>query len=449
MKKVLIFLCVMVMAFTLFSVPVFAEPGYMDSDVLNNGIMSTVDYAEAKYPTWETFNTMRDKLPTKYQHNSIYYDLNQHFIAIGKSLAYDDGTAKIWLYSSDKVSTQIKSMSTVMYSTKIDNDVAKDRLVFAYYWDYDTSEWVYTEYWSGTLSYRENGILWNNFDIYHRGSDTTIDYPSGISSVYLNQLENDGSLGYPGYDDGGEEEDKDYSGILGWLQKIWDKITEGFTAVKTAVESLGRSIGSFFSDLGNLIATKFTDLTTSIGDFFTTLWDNIVGFFVPNEGFMEETMSRMNDFCDQSDFLSAITYFVQELRDFTQQDFSEPPEIKVDLGAAEGKYDYGVGEFSVFNVSWFARYRTYTDPFISAFLWVVFIWALAKRLPELLNGAGMVADMPADIVESVELRREKEALRTEREESRAHRDSYEGYKERRSTREEYARRYREEKRGGK
>lgn len=427
MKKFLYFFLVFILSFSLLAVPVLAEgvdTGIMTTDEFDDYIMSVADYATAKYPTWTDFNKMRDGLPTTFTYEDIVYSIDKHLIAIGKTNAYEDGTAKIWLYGFDSSSTEITHRPATYYRLYVYDtgaDVLPDTYLFNWYWDYESSSWV-----AGNSSdfieagdyfgYRQNGILWLDFNMrtWNAANDlTTYSHLSGIQDVYLSQLENDVLLGYPGYDDWAEEapseeEEKDYSGFWGWFQKIWDKLAEGFTSVKVAIESLAGSIGSFFSDLGNLFIQQITNLGNSIGTFFTDLWTNIQNLFVPAEGFMDGVMEEVYETNDNSDFIMAVRYFMDDIRDFVGQDFKTPPSFTVDLSANESNINLGEGKVSVFDVSWFSRYRKYTDPFLSALMWFFFFWAIAKNLPNILNGAGIVTDTPASIAETTYTVKEKD-----------------------------------------
>lgn len=39
-------------------------------------------------------------------------------------------------------------------------------------------------------------------------------------------------------------------------------------------------------------------------------------------------------------------------------------------------------------MSWYARYKPIVDPFLSAFMWLVFSWRIFTQLPNIINGVG-------------------------------------------------------------
>ncbi len=74
----------------------------------------------------------------------------------------------------------------------------------------------------------------------------------------------------------------------------------------------------------------------------------------------------------------------------------EPPVIYMDLGAAEGEYDFG-GKVAVLDLSWYARYKPVVDQFLSALMWGFFLWRVYVRLPSIISGgAGLVGRLSRD-----------------------------------------------------
>ena len=59
-----------------------------------------------------------------------------------------------------------------------------------------------------------------------------------------------------------------------------------------------------------------------------------------------------------------------------------PPDIKVNLGAANSAYGYNYGgEVVALDLSWYAQYKPTVDAIVGGFLWLLFLWALFKKAP--------------------------------------------------------------------
>lgn len=62
-----------------------------------------------------------------------------------------------------------------------------------------------------------------------------------------------------------------------------------------------------------------------------------------------------------------------------------PPQVKIDLGKANSKYDWGSTCY-VLDLSWYAPYKPMVDSFLSAVMWAFFVWRLFVALPNIING---------------------------------------------------------------
>ena len=114
------------------------------------------------------------------------------------------------------------------------------------------------------------------------------------------------------------ESEKKLDGILGWLQDIWDKLTnigdkltDVWTNITNSVSALGDRISSFFSELGNKITTEFTNLTSDFSGYISSLGDRISDFFtnlsVNISGFFDNLLEGIKEFF--RGFGNLILYF--------------------------------------------------------------------------------------------------------------------------------------------
>ena len=117
----------------------------------------------------------------------------------------------------------------------------------------------------------------------------------------------------------------------------------------------------------------------------------MVSVFVPDADYVnmkyEELKSRF-------DFAYSIieTIQVMEAQFGVAMVSEEAPKIKIDLGSAKSKYNWGT-ECYVLDLSWYSEYKPMVDNILSAIMWGFFIWRLFVRLPSIINGVGSVADL--------------------------------------------------------
>lgn len=106
---------------------------------------------------------------------------------------------------------------------------------------------------------------------------------------------------------------------------------------------------------------------------------------MPSEDYVTD---KVNDLTSEFGFAGSIVETAQEITDAlgTTTYANDPPIIYMDLGSAEGNYNYG-GKVVALDLSWFARYKPTTDALISGLLWVTFVWRVYCLLPGIINGA--------------------------------------------------------------
>lgn len=410
MKKIISLFLILLVSVNVFTVSAFAETTgtttYSDVGIMTleeDDLINPSAAGTEEYPTWFRLQYLLSIFPYGEVQDGYTYNFDSYIMFFSKNGVNEDGTAKLsiinWDSSKSTVTMYDRNNLNLTYVIHTDNSGLNRKGMFLYTYNADTDTWDLDGSYSSYNSLTIGDCIFSKQVVYDTNSPETVYLEKGPTENYETWLiENDPN--FDGWTDPDEED-------LSWLEKV----IEWFDKVKTAIEDLGRNIGSFFSDLGNMIQEKldtfkeavstfFDNLGTKIGEFFTNLWGDIKGLFIPDENFMDEVLDNMNDFNDQSSFISAIRSFGYQLNELLHQDFDEPPTVYANLSAAESKYNYGVGKVNVLDFSWFAKYRKYTDPFLSAILWSLFLWALYKRLPDILNGAGFVTDAPFTAVES-------------------------------------------------
>ena len=78
-----------------------------------------------------------------------------------------------------------------------------------------------------------------------------------------------------------------------------------------------------------------------------------------------------------------------------------PPSITVNLSAARSKYNYGDTAICL-DMSWYGEYKPYVDTFLSAVLWLTFVWNTFKNLPAIISGVVTAANISTEISKASE-----------------------------------------------
>lgn len=170
------------------------------------------------------------------------------------------------------------------------------------------------------------------------------------------------------------------SGVLGWLQRLWDGITSLPRKIFNAFKSLLEGI----TNILNTIVQGIID----VGQFIVNgILDGLKALFIPREGFIDGQITEMkNNF----GFVNSIINTGQTIfSKINNLNFNEPPVIYADFSKAES--DKGIkygGEAVVFDLRWYEKYKPTVDLIISGFLWVIFVWRIFVILPNIISGVG-------------------------------------------------------------
>lgn len=191
--------------------------------------------------------------------------------------------------------------------------------------------------------------------------------------------------------------------------------------------------------------TTDEETPTWLQGFLNGIGNVVSSLFVPSDDFLEGIVNR---FKEKVPFVYVVINFVDEFYNFLfNTDFTVVPELnfsmdvlhngQADFGIADSKYNWGTATFNVLDLSWYLGFKPYVDTFLSAFLWLGYLWLLYKRIPDIINGAGMVTAGGLAYTQT----ESREAARNAEKE---YRNSYEAYAERRERNEAYSERYKGE-----
>lgn len=371
MKRFLSVFCVVLLSLSMASVTVFA-------DEVDDGIMLPSYEVELTgsvvYPSWTNFEAMSSMLPASYTATDGYVHNFDKYIIYMSNTTYSDGSYRyqVVLWDSNKI-----DVSWTPRSTGADRLVLSDKAnitrkgLFVFYWDIDLTSLTFYSAEDDYAQIYPNRILFSSTDVYSTSDGSLISVPRGVSSYYDAFLVDDPD--YPGYvappvDDGGDGGDEDYSGIFGWLQKIWDNLTEGFRNIVNSINSLAGSIGSFFSDLGNMIASKFQELGEAIGGFFENLLEGIKNFFIPNT---DNINAIIDDLVSSVEGKFGFDSFDMEALFGTEE---APTDISAEYEIYGHKQKFVFADFS-----WLKQGVDFFRPYIRGFL-VLLLWFFNIRM---------------------------------------------------------------------
>ena len=109
----------------------------------------------------------------------------------------------------------------------------------------------------------------------------------------------------------------------------------------------------------------------------------LTGLFVPDYALTLQKFSVIRGYFGFTDGISAVVGDIfNKLWGITPS-----PYLKIPLGNETSKYNYGIGEYWIIDVSWYVNYKSYGDKIILAVVWSFFIWNLFLKLPGVISGA--------------------------------------------------------------
>lgn len=105
--------------------------------------------------------------------------------------------------------------------------------------------------------------------------------------------------------------------------------------------------------------------------------------FVPDETLTLERVGEMQEYFKfTEDMKDIISEFEKSVFGITPS-----PILKIPIGKTKSKkYNYGLGNYIIIDVGWYAEYKDFGDKIILAFAWAFFIWRMFVLLPGIING---------------------------------------------------------------
>lgn len=190
-------------------------------------------------------------------------------------------------------------------------------------------------------------------------------------------------------------------------------------AITSGLNGLIESIGSFFGNLGTNLGDWFGDvgewfgsLGSNLGGWFSNLFStlgNLLSYINPfNENFLgykiidllsqaltnlfvpqgASVLSLQDTVNDRFAFVDSIKLAIDDINDMLNNVENGTSEFTLDIES-----DVYSGEVVLFDLSWYAPFKSYGDLVFTGFAYVLFIWRLYKNIPNIINGFGFIGNI--------------------------------------------------------
>lgn len=168
--------------------------------------------------------------------------------------------------------------------------------------------------------------------------------------------------------DPGDEENPD---PLPFVPQIIEKIDE-----------VGGAITSGFNNVINNITTTGEEIKNGIVEQIQSVLEFL---FVPDLAPVQDSL----------DMIQGKFAWIRDIYDMFNNIFTslspdcEPPVVYIDFSKSESSKFVPIGKRVAVEFSWYAPYKPTIDLIVGGFLWVMYLWYIFKKLPDILNGSGM------------------------------------------------------------
>lgn len=245
-----------------------------------------------------------------------------------------------------------------------------------------------------------------------------------------------------------KDEEEEESGGTITSGTIWDTIKGFWSGGNTFILDLaGEKINEKLAD--NKCFTSIISIRNTLTDLFNEDYTNPTGFYELGLTNMTLGDTRKVEYVYEGDSHSVFK--------------NEKYKIKIGTDKnGKAKYqeiDFGLENAKVLNLDWYFGgevengyykngMKTYIDGIVSAFLWVMFAWALYKNMPNWISGElTQIAYLGSAPIAAYNDKISQEAKQQEYAKQKEYNNSYEAYKERMDRNAAFKQRYNDEKKG--
>lgn len=187
--------------------------------------------------------------------------------------------------------------------------------------------------------------------------------------------------------------------VTGFPATIVDALIDVFPAaedlrewISTVPSEIVNAVSAGVGTLADEVATgaaAITDALAAVKEAVLAVPNAVVGgleaLFVPDLTLAE---AELNNFSSSFAFVGDLNRLVNDL--MFKLEAGEPPTLYLDFTKAEDSKYHGAGKVLAIDFSWYAKYKATGDLVFGAFLWVLYMWYLFKRMPDIISGAGLI-----------------------------------------------------------
>lgn len=229
-------------------------------------------------------------------------------------------------------------------------------------------------------------------------------------------------------------------GLSGLLEKVRDgidimgqKLTDmlpSFNDIRNMLRNsrLGEYVADIKEDFTKLkeLLTSFPAMSAAVSNFLEDPFyyikkgiekgfkDSFLGLLIlPSDKFMKEFGEDLRK--DFSGIFSIIEEVKKMINWMANSSRAKAPKFTINLGES-ASYDLGNTSVTI-DFSWYDAYKPTVDLLFAAIIWAGFLWRMYSRIPEILNGMGMVVVMPYQI-QHMDMERDRKDLARSRSDAR-------------------------------
>ncbi len=183
-----------------------------------------------------------------------------------------------------------------------------------------------------------------------------------------------------------------------FIISINDFMGNGFDTLKNLSTNFSSYVTKFF-EFANLFLEFSVDnpvtqmIFAALRQFLEPLEDLFVDLFIPDKALIETEFAALREKLGFIDDLQTAGVYL--LNFFKNLGTGTPPVININLGASKYR-DLG-DQVVTLDFSWYAEYKPTVDKLLAGIIWATFIWNMYKRLPDIIQGAGMISAGSAKI----------------------------------------------------
>lgn len=170
------------------------------------------------------------------------------------------------------------------------------------------------------------------------------------------------------------------------LETVWTKITGALGDQLENIKSGFQNVKDNFTSTLQKLAEVWLEINTLPMRIQEKIQELFEYFFVPDE---ELTNQRLDQIREKFAFIDSLAGYGETLVNFLEHATGKTaPVLTIKLGDYAGSFNYGDAEI-VIDFAWYAPYKSTVDNIMAGIIWVVWLWHMYKRIPDIIAGNSM------------------------------------------------------------